>query len=43
MTAIFTFLELMRKQGRATDTQIDNAVTKGYVTAEEAAMLKAIS
>jgi len=42
-SAMYPFFESMRKQGRLTDTQIDNAVTKGYITAEEAAMLKAIS
>jgi hypothetical protein len=36
------FFESMRKQGRLTDTQIDNAVTKGYITADEAATLKKI-
>lgn len=42
-SAMYPFFESMRKQGRLTDTHIDNAVTKGYITAEEAVMLKAIS
>jgi hypothetical protein len=42
-SAMYPFFESMRKQGRLTDMQIDNAVVKGYITAEEAAMLKAIS
>jgi hypothetical protein len=40
---MYPFFESMRKQGRLTDTQIDNAVTKGYITAEEATTLKAIA
>jgi hypothetical protein len=40
---MYPFFESMRKQGRLTDTQIDNAVTKGYITAVEAMTLKAIS
>lgn len=40
---MYSFFKSMRKQGRLTDTQIDNAVTKGYITADEAEMLKAIS
>lgn len=42
-SAMYPFFESMRKQARLTDTQIDNAGTKGYITAEEAATLKAIS
>jgi hypothetical protein len=42
-SAMYPFFESMRKQGRLTDTQTDNAVTKGYITAEEAMTLKAIS
>jgi len=40
---MYPFFESMRKQERLTDLQIDNAVTKGYITADEAATLKAIS
>ncbi|MFA5378899.1 MAG: hypothetical protein WC455_24310 [Dehalococcoidia bacterium] len=39
-SAMYPFFESMRKQGRLTDTQIDNAVTKGYTTADEAVRLK---
>jgi len=42
-SAMYPFFGNMRKQGRLTDTQIDNAVTKGYIAAEEAVTLKAIS
>jgi len=42
-SAMYPFFESMRKQGRLTDTQIDNAVTKRYITAEEAGTLKAIT
>ena len=41
-SAMYPFFESMRKQGRLTDTQIDNAVTKGYITEDEAATLKEI-
>lgn len=41
-SAMYPFFESMRKQGRLTDAQIDNAVTKGYITADEAKTLKAI-
>jgi hypothetical protein len=41
--AMYPFFESMRKQGRLTDTQIDNAVTKGYITSGEGETLKAIS
>lgn len=40
---MFPFFESMRKQGRLTDAQIENAVTKGYITSEEATALKAIA
>jgi len=39
---MYPFFESMRKQDRLTDEQIDNAVTKGYITAEEAVTLKEI-
>ena len=42
-SAMYPFFESMKKQGRLTDTQIDNAVTKGYITADEAVTLKTIS
>lgn len=41
-SAIYPFFESMRKQGRLTDTQIGNAVTKGYITADETTTLKEI-
>lgn len=40
---MYSFFESMRKQGRLTDAQIDNAVTKGYITSDEATELKAIN
>jgi hypothetical protein len=39
---MYPFFESMRKQGRLTDAQIETAVTKGYITADEATALKAI-
>jgi hypothetical protein len=42
MTAIFTFLELMRKQGRATDDDIDKVKKKGHLSTNEAKKLKEI-
>jgi hypothetical protein len=39
---MYPFFESMRRQGRLTDEQIDNAVTKGYIAAAEAVTLKAI-
>ena len=42
-SAMYPFFESMRKQGRLTDTQIDNAVIKGYITADEAETLREIS
>jgi hypothetical protein len=43
MASYYPLLESMRKQGRLTDAQIENAVTKGYITADEAVTLKAIA
>jgi len=43
MASYYPLLESMRQQGRLTDAQIDNAITKGYITAEEATTLKAIA
>ena len=43
VSLMYPFFESMRKQGRLTDLQIDNAVTKGYITADEGGALKAIS
>jgi hypothetical protein len=43
VASYYPLLESMRKQGRLTDEQIDNAITKGYITSEEATTLKAIS
>ena len=42
-SAMYPFFESMRKQGLLSDTQIDNAVTKGHITADEATTLKAIT
>lgn len=42
-SGMYAFFESMRKQGRLTDTQIENAVTNGYITADEATTLKAIT
>jgi hypothetical protein len=39
---MYPFFESMQKQGRLTYAQIDKAVTKGYITADEATALKAI-
>lgn len=41
-SAMYPFFESMRKQGRLTDTQVDVAVSKGYITPEEGVTLKAI-
>jgi hypothetical protein len=40
---MYPFFESMRKQGKLTDTQIDKAMTKGYITTDEATTLKAIT
>jgi hypothetical protein len=42
MTAIYKFLELMRNQGRVTDTDLDKVKTKGHITANEVKELKKI-
>ncbi|MEN6396743.1 MAG: hypothetical protein ABFC78_09700 [Methanoregula sp.] len=41
-SAMYPFFESMRKQDRLTDAQIDNAMTKEYITINEAKTLKAI-
>lgn len=40
--AILKFLELMRKQGRATDDDIDKVKAKGHISKEEATTLKKV-
>jgi hypothetical protein len=42
MSAIYTFLELMRKQRRATDDDIDKVKAKGHLSTNEAKKLKEI-
>ena len=39
---MYPYFYNMRKMGRLTDDQIDNAVTKGYITETEATTLKGI-
>jgi hypothetical protein len=43
MTAIYKFLELMRKQGRVDDAKVDKIKAKGHLTATETKALKAIA
>lgn len=40
---MFKFLKRQRLLGRVTDTQIDDAVSKGWITVEEGKELKKIS
>ena len=39
---MYPYFYNMRKMGRLTDIQIDNALNKGYITEEEAYILYAI-
>jgi hypothetical protein len=41
-TAIYKFLELMRKQRRVTDVDLDKVKSKGHITANETTALKKI-
>ena len=42
MTAIYKFLELMRNQGRVTDTDLDKVKANGHISQNEAKALKKI-
>jgi hypothetical protein len=42
MTAIYKFLELMRKQGRVTDADLEKVKKKGHLSTNEAKKLKEI-
>lgn len=42
MTAIYTFLELMRKQGRVTDDDIEKVKANGHLSTNEVKALKKI-
>lgn len=39
---MYTFLEGQRKAGKLTDAQVDYAITKNWITADQAVTLKAI-
>lgn len=42
MSPMYPYFYNMRKMGRLTDIQIDNALNKGYITETEAGVLKEI-
>ena len=43
MSPMYPYFYNMRKMGRLTDDQIDNALSKGYITESESITLKEIT